>query len=244
MNAHSQTLQSHTLQNFPTMQTMTRLATSTSTRTAAGEIDTLDFTRIVDRFKDPIVNYVTRLVGQRERAEDVAQETFVRFYQNRHKYREVGSLQAYLFRIATNLVRSEERRRKRWRILEPIFSYGGRSHDGVHSPSSPPIPNPERSSLASEEHRMVTRAISELDITFRAPLVLREIEGLSYREIAEALDLAEGTVKSRLHRARELLKEALEPYWNQDGCLSEDNHSEDTNSEDNPGSTPEGTSHV
>ena len=214
-------------QIFPTMQTMTRLATSTSTRAAAGELDTHDFSRIVDRFKDPIVNYVTRLVGQRERAEDVAQETFVRFYQHRHKYRELGSLQAYLFRIATNLVRSEERRRKRWRILEPIFSYGGRSHNGVHSPSSPPSPDPERSSLASEEHQVVTRASAQLDITFRAPLVLREIEGLSYREIADALELAEGTVKSRLHRARELLKDALEPYWTEQ-----------------QGSTPEGTSHV
>lgn len=196
-----------------TMQTMTRRAASTTSRTAEGEIDAHDFARLVDRFKDPIVNYVTRLVGQRERAEDVAQETFVRFYQHRHKYREMGSLQAYLFRIATNLVRTEERRRKRWRLLEPIFSHGGRSHDGIHSPTSPPTPNPERSSLASEEHRVVTRAIAELEITFRAPLVLREIEGLSYREIAEALEIAEGTVKSRLHRARELLKEALEPYW-------------------------------
>lgn len=222
------TSHAHTLQ---TMQTMTRLASSTTSQSAALGADLAmnleDFTRIVDRFKDPIVNYVTRLVGQRERAEDVAQETFVRFYQHRHKYREVGSLQAYLFRIATNLVRSEERRRKRWRILEPIFSYGGRSHDGVHSPSSPPMPDPERSSLALEEHQVVTRAIAGLDITFRAPLVLREIEGLSYREIAEALDLAEGTVKSRLHRARELLKEALEPYWNE-----------------KDGSTSEGTSHV
>ncbi|MDA8020284.1 MAG: sigma-70 family RNA polymerase sigma factor [Thermoanaerobaculia bacterium] len=195
---------------------MTRLASSTTTHTDAAVIDAHEFACIVDRFKDPIVNYVARLVGQRERAEDVAQETFVRFYQHRHKYRELGSLQAYLFRIATNLVRSEERRRKRWRLLEPIFSYGGRSHDGVHSSASPPQPDPERSSLASEEHRVVTRAIAELDITFRAPLVLREIEGLSYREIAEALEIAEGTVKSRLHRARELLKDSLEPFWQAD----------------------------
>jgi RNA polymerase sigma-70 factor (ECF subfamily) len=202
------------MQPYRTMQTMTRSASSTTAHSAAVELDVESFSRIVDRFKDPIVNYVTRLVGQRERAEDVAQETFVRFYQHRHKYQELGSLQAYLFRIATNLVRSQERRRRRWRILEPIFSYGGRSHDGVHSPASPQEPDPERSSLASEEHRVVTRAIASLDIALRAPLVLREIEGLSYREIADALELAEGTVKSRLHRARELLKDALAPYWN------------------------------
>lgn len=224
------TMTAHTIDipsSFPTMQTMTRFATSTS-ESADTEVDALELTRIVDRFKDPIVNYVTRLVGQRERAEDVAQETFVRFYQHRHRYREAGALQAYLFRIATNLVRTEERRRKRWRILEPIFSYGGRSHDGVHSHERPPTRDPERSSLASEEHQVVTRAIAGLDITFRAPLVLREIEGLSYREIADALDLAEGTVKSRLHRARDLLKAALEPYWQ---GQSEQEHDAPTDSE-------------
>lgn len=174
------------------------------------------FTRVVDRYKDPIVNYVTRLVGERSRAEDVAQETFVRFYRHRDRYREEGALQAYLFRIATNLVRSQERRKKRWRLLEPIFSRGGESHDGVHTADRPPVRDPESRTLASEEHRVVTRAIAGLDLPFRAPLVLREIEGLSYREIADTLEIAEGTVKSRLHRAREMLKDALTPYWKGD----------------------------
>ncbi|MEM8997275.1 MAG: sigma-70 family RNA polymerase sigma factor, partial [Acidobacteriota bacterium] len=59
----------------------------------------------------------------------------------------------------------------------------------------------------------VTAAIARLDLHYRAPLVLREIEGLSYQEIADVLELSEGTVKSRLHRAREQLKTLLEPYW-------------------------------
>ncbi|MEM1201865.1 MAG: sigma-70 family RNA polymerase sigma factor [Acidobacteriota bacterium] len=179
----------------------------------AAELDRDAFGRIVEQYKDRMVNYLTRLTGERERAEDVAQETFVRFYQHRDRYRDEGTLAAYLFRIATNLVRSEERRRSRWRLLVPMWSRGGTSPDGVHTVDSPPTPDPQRSTLASEEHLMVTRAIAALDLTLRAPLVLREIEGLSYRDIAEVLGLAEGTVKSRLHRARELLKEALAPYW-------------------------------
>ena len=182
-------------------------------RTEPLGLDPESFTALVNRYKNQIVNYLTRLTGERERAEDVAQETFVRFYQNLHSYREEGNVAAYLFRIATNLVRSEERRKKRWRLLEPMFSKGGRSADGVHTVETPPTPGPQKQLLASEAHLHVTRAIAELDIHFRAPLVLREIEGLSYREIAEVLDLNEGTVKSRLHRAKDLLKQKLEPYW-------------------------------
>ncbi|MEM1182329.1 MAG: sigma-70 family RNA polymerase sigma factor [Acidobacteriota bacterium] len=181
--------------------------------TSAPPMDEDAFARAVDRYKDRIVNYLTRLTGRRERAEDVAQEAFIRFYQNRHRYREEGTLQAYLFRIATNLVRSEERRKKRWRLLEPIFSRGGSSPDGVHCAENPHEQGPHGRAVASEEQRQVTAAIAQLDLHYRAPLVLREIEGLSYHEIADVLGLSEGTVKSRLHRAREQLKTLLEPYW-------------------------------
>ena len=172
------------------------------------------FTAIVDRHKDRIVNYLTRLVRDRDRAEDLAQETFVRLYQHRDRYREVGQLAAFLFRIATNLVASEERRKKRWRLLRPVLVRDDAAADGVAT--APPRHDPEDHALAAEERHVVTRAISRLPLDFRAPLVLREIEGLSYRDIAEALDLSEGTVKSRLHRARALLEAELAPYWKGD----------------------------
>ena len=195
------------------MLTQIETLTHTGIHEDAPGLDPDSFARLVELHKNQMVNYLTRLTGERERAEDVAQETFVRFYQNRHRYQEEGNIKAYLFRIATNLVRSEERRKKRWRILEPMFSKGGRSSDGVHTADEPPSPGPQGELLASEAHLQVTRAIAELDIHFRVPLVLREIEGLSYREIADVLDLSEGTVKSRLFRARDLLKQKLEPYW-------------------------------
>ncbi len=163
------------------------------------------FRELVDRHKNVMVNYLTRLTGNRESAEDFAQETFVRFYQQLGRYREEGTLSAYLFRIATNLVRSDERRRRRWRLLQPILGF---STNGHH-----PEESPQATALASEEHRQVTRAIASLDLLYRAPLVLREIEGLSYQEIAAALKISEGTVKSRLHRGRQLLKDKLTPYW-------------------------------
>ncbi|MEM6796257.1 MAG: sigma-70 family RNA polymerase sigma factor [Acidobacteriota bacterium] len=196
--------------NFTHAPALTR---PTAASAAEAEPEPDSFARLVDLHKDAIVNYLTRLTGQRDRAEDVAQETFVRFYQNRHRYREEGTLRSYLLRIATNLVRSEERRRSRWRLLEPIFSHGGTSPDGVHSQQHPHERSPQVMALACEEQREVSRAIAELPLTLRAPLVLREIEGLAYQEIAEILELNGGTVKSRLWRAREALKKELEPYW-------------------------------
>jgi RNA polymerase sigma-70 factor (ECF subfamily) len=175
------------------------------------------FTRLVDRHKDAVVNYLTRLTGCRDRAEDFAQETFVRLYQNLDRYREEGALAAYLFRIATNLVRSDERRRKRWRLLRPMLAVSGFLPGGDGAVASAPEPGPQGRALAHEEYRQVTRALASLDLLYRAPLVLREIEGLSYHQIADALGVSEGTVKSRLHRGRQLLKERLAPYWNGGG---------------------------
>ncbi len=171
-------------------------------------LDSDAFAELINAHKHPLVNYLTRLTGSRDRAEDVAQETFVRFYTQFRKYREEGSLAAYLFRIATNLVRSEERRKHRWRLLNPLLATSSSVSNGQSSPE-----NPQHVALASEETRQVTLALSSLDIIYRAPLILREIEGLSYQEIAIALDCSEGTIKSRLHRGRQLLKQKLAPYW-------------------------------
>lgn len=169
------------------------------------------FTALVERYKDRMVNYLARLTGCRDRAEDFAQETFVRLYQQLDHYREEGALTAYLFRIATNLVRSDERRKQRWRLLKPLLDYSRRLEASNGSGS---VAGPQAAALAREEHREVTRAIASLDLIYRAPLVLREIEGLSYLEIAAAMGCSEGTVKSRLFRGRQLLKEKLAPYWN------------------------------
>lgn len=163
------------------------------------------FGQLVDRYKHSMVNYLARLTGCRDRAEDVAQETFVRFFQGLDRYRDQGHLTAYLFRIATNLVRSEERRKRRWQIILPRFSPGREWASGK---------GPQDDALANEAERQVTRALAAIELIYRVPLVLREIEGCSYLEIADVLGVSEGTVKSRLHRGRHLLKEALAPYWN------------------------------
>ena len=161
------------------------------------------FTEIVDRYKDSLTNYLTHLVRSRERAEEVAQDAFVRLYRNAAKYKEQERLGPYLFRIATNLVVTEMRRQKRWSLLLP------RLQSSVHVSA----PSADTSLLTDEIHRQVHAALERLPIKYRAPLVLFEIEEWSYEEIARTLELPSGTVKSRISRARELMRKHLAPWW-------------------------------
>lgn len=173
-------------------------------RVRSGDRDA--FSDLVDRHKDAVVNYLTRLTGNRDRAEDLAQETFLRLFRSAGAYTEQGLLRAYLFRIATNLVRSEERRETRLRLLLPFL--GGGHIGGYSEPAAP------SGLLRQELHREVSSAVAQLPLRYRVPLVLHEIEGWAYADIARELGCREGTVKSRIHRGRQHLKERLAPYWN------------------------------
>lgn len=161
------------------------------------------FAGLVDRHKDAVVGYLARLTGDRDRAEDLAQEAFLRLFRSAADYDERGYLRAYLIRIATNLVRTEERRQRRFSILLPFLR--GRDHAEPAAPTG---------LLRRELHREVTTALADLPLRYRVPLVLHEIEGWPYSEIARELGCREGTVKSRIHRGRQSLKQKLEPYWN------------------------------
>ncbi len=164
------------------------------------------FADLVDRYKNPLVNYLTRMTRSRERAEDLAQDAFVRVYRSAGRYRERGQFQAFLYRIATNQLRSEERRAARWRGLLPSLAAEHRLRATTSSPQS--------AALGAEAVIAVTRALSRLPIHYRAPLVLREIEGWPYARIAGTLGCREGTVKSRVHRGKKLLRDDLSEYWN------------------------------
>jgi RNA polymerase sigma-70 factor, ECF subfamily len=170
------------------------------------------FGEIVDRYKDPLVNYLTHLVRSRDRAEEIAQDAFVRLYRNAAKYRDQERLGPYLFRIATNLVVTEARRQKRWSLLLPR----------LHASSKHSAPPADVPVLADEIQRQVTSALERLPLKYRAPLVLFEIEEWSYDEISKSLEIASGTVKSRISRARELMRRHLAPWW-----IGENNHERD-----------------
>ena len=158
---------------------------------------------LVDRYKDAMVNYLTRLTGSRDRGEDVAQDAFLRLFQAAPRYREDGRLVAYLYRIATNLVRSDERRRRRFRLVSGLLAHSDPRHQPAAGPSR---------LIRLEERQLLQRSLGELPLRFRVPLVLFTVEGWTYEAIAEFLGVAPGTVKSRIHRGRERLRQRLAPY--------------------------------
>lgn len=173
-------------------------------RVSAGDHDA--FAAIVDRHKDSLVNYLTHLTGNRDRAEEHAQAAFVRLYERVPRYREEGKLAPYLFRIATNLARSEAvRSRLRELLLLRFWSRNGRTGDG-----DSPFGELQRRELQQE----IAAALMSLPVAYRAAVVLREVEGWSYQEIAASLGCSEGTVKSRIARGREALRKRLRPWWN------------------------------
>ena len=172
-------------------------------RVAAGDREA--FGVLVERHKDPLVAYLTRLCGSPPQADDLAQEAFLRLFEAAGRYREQGHLKAFLYRIATNLLRTEQRREARRRLLLTAFPLAA-------------LPLAEgrqiqEEVLATEAQRQVASAVAELPLRYRVPLVLAEVEGWNYADIAALLQCRPGTVKSRIHRGKQRLKERLAPYW-------------------------------
>ena len=172
--------------------------------------DELAFQELVRRYRNPITNFVYRMLNDYERAVDLAQETFIRVYTSAERYQATYSFSTYIYRIASNLAISDLRQRKR-RNLIPIPSFFS-DKDGdeleIELPDTRQV-RADDAMIADERRKAVSTAIASLPEKYRAAVVLRDIEGRSYEEISDVLGLSDGTVKSRINRARNLLKEKL-----------------------------------
>lgn len=177
-------------------------------RVQAGDLDA--FEPLVRRYERRLFGYFLNLVEDPATAADLAQETFVRVYRAAGRYRESGRFESWLFRIAANLVRSRQRRpdqRVPHLSLEEApagareLAVGGREG------------RPDEATWRAEVRDALTRALPRLPFVFREAVLLRDVEGRSYREIAEMLGVEEGTVKSRAHRGRKHLRELLAPMF-------------------------------
>lgn len=157
------------------------------------------FSELVHIHAQGVLNVIFRMCGDQQIAEDAAQETFIRAWSHLASFRPQGSLRNWLYRIALNTATDMLRREKR--ILPG---------DVEDFQLRDPQPGPEGRFLEEERTALVQKAIRSLPDASRAVLVLKEYEGLSYHEIADALDIPIGTVMSRLNYARRLLKERLE----------------------------------
>jgi RNA polymerase sigma-70 factor (ECF subfamily) len=175
--------------------------------------DELAFAEIMRRYRSPITNYIYRFLNDYEEAVDLAQETFVRVYFAIERYHTEYAFSTYIYRIATNLAISEIRKRKRRRLvsLTGLFQYDNEEPQDFNPPDEKSLP--DENLIESEQSRTIARAIATLPEKYRAPIILRDIEGRSYEEIAQIMELGLGTTKSRISRARGLLREKLQKYF-------------------------------
>lgn len=160
-----------------------------------------DWADVVARYADVVYTMAYRLTGDDEEARDLAQDVLIRLHKGLARYRE-GNFEGWLYRTTVNAFR--DRLRKRRRLREDTL------------PEEPPG---MRTGIVVEEalqqrelHDVVQKSLVKLPPEYREAVVLRDLEGRSYEEIAEILDIPPGTVRSRIHRGREQLRQLLESY--------------------------------
>lgn len=170
------------------------------------------FALLVEKYQKSIFNYVFRLVRQKQEAEDLAQETFVKAFFALSKYDNSYQFSTWIFRIALNLCRDHFRKKK-----GPLFSLHEPIGDDENSELADMIEqqaflDPDGEVLNQELRTKLEKAIDQLPFKFKQVVILRHLENLSYEEIAQVTGLPIGTVKTYLHRARKTLRKELSEY--------------------------------
>jgi RNA polymerase sigma-70 factor (ECF subfamily) len=160
------------------------------------------FARLVDRWQVPIRRLCIRMTADEHRGEDLAQDAFARVFANRHQYDDTRKFSTWLWRIALNLCYAEARSNRRRR--QPPVTFEPHDIDAADS-------GPHERAVESERAALVREALARLPESHRAVVVLREYEGLKFREIAEVLDEPEGTLKWRMSEALDELSRQLTP---------------------------------
>lgn len=175
------------------------------------------FAELVQRWQKPIQNLCTRMLGDSHRGEDLAQDTFARLFAKRKSYEARSKLSTFLWRIALNICYDELRRQRRRgeTSLE-------QSAPGDDEPTTVEVeaegPGPDADLVGQERAAAVRDALQQIAEPYRAVLVLRHYEGLKFREIADVLEIPEGTVKSRMAEGLSQLQKILHPVVREDAA--------------------------
>lgn len=166
------------------------------------------FAELVDIYQDKLFHMAYRMLNNRQEAEDVVQDTFLRVYKNLDRFDETMKFSTWIYRIATNLCIDRLRRRK------PVYSLDAESneYEGLDGYSMIPSDNrtPESELLLSDTQRIIHQAIDSLPAKYKSVMVLRYIQDLSLQEVGDILDMPVTTIKTRVHRGREFLRKKLE----------------------------------
>jgi RNA polymerase sigma-70 factor (ECF subfamily) len=178
--------------------------------------DETAYESLIQRFEQPIFNIICRLLDDPADAADVVQEVFLKVFRNVATFRGESSIKTWIYRIAVNEARNQRRWFSRHRrqevnleVEEPTEPFQGGHRTSYQNFLPDPGRSPFEVTLDHETSTLIEGALAEVNPKFRAALVLREIEGLSYEEIADILEISLGTVKSRILRGRDALRKHL-----------------------------------
>jgi RNA polymerase sigma-70 factor (ECF subfamily) len=171
--------------------------------------DASAFEALVRRHERPVFRLALRMLGNREEAEDVAQEALLSLHRHGHRFRRESRFSTFVYRVTANAALNRRRTLGRSRARERLLAERESGFDPTPSPR-----NPGDALVGAEAQARVQEALQELSPDLRIAVVLFDIEGLPYGEIARVLEVPEGTVKSRIHRARNALREKLRAFVN------------------------------
>ncbi len=170
--------------------------------------DNESFGTLVARWERPLFHFVYRMISRPEDARDICQETFLRVLNKAHRFKPGAKFSTWMYQIALNLCRDQLRKKRRWSAVV-VERNSDIEPEPAPSAALPAVEGPAEAAERSERRQMITRALGEIPAEQREVLVMKEFEGMKFREIAEILGCPESTVKSRMYYGLNGLKAAL-----------------------------------
>ncbi len=170
------------------------------------------FEILVQRYKNPLTNFVFRYLGDYESCIDVVQETMIKVYRYKDTYQSIAKFSTWIYTIAGNLAKTELQRRKRRTILS-INAFGKDNDETYEIPDEDYRPDKITDSGIKDE--IIQKAFMKVSDAYRQAVILRDIQELSYEEIADIMGITVGTVKSRINRGRAQLQKLLKGIYNE-----------------------------
>ena len=167
------------------------------------------FEILVQRYKNPLTNFVYRFLGDYEACTDVVQETMIKFYKNKDSYKSIAKFSTWIYTIAGNLARTEYQRRRR----RQFFSINSQSEENESFEIPDESFRPDVITDSGIKDKIIQNALMKISQTYREAVILRDIQELSYEEISEILGIEIGTVKSRINRGRAQLQKLLKDIY-------------------------------
>jgi len=164
---------------------------------------------LVKRYKDPLMNFVFRFVGDKDACTDIVQDTMIKFYLKKDSYKSLAKFSTWIYTIAGNLAKNELKRRKR----RTFISISNNDEEKSIQIEDKSFVAPDRAADNLIKNEIIQKALLKVKPVYREVVILRDIQGFAYEEIAEMTGMSIGTVKSRINRGRTHLQKLLKNIY-------------------------------